>query len=325
MWSTNRCHASRALPLLLAVAAFAATPTIEIKVDQAGYLPDAPKVAMVVSKNASGDFTVRNSATNAAVFRGKLGAAANDADSGDRVQTADFSKLAKSGKYYLEVAGVGRSWDFEIARTSTRALTISRCVPITASAAASRSIWAPNSRATNTTPAISKAPTTRRPARPGRACLQGRLARRRGLWPLRSELRHHHRHAALGLGDVPPPRASEPAHSRESGNGTPDILNEIRWNLDWMLTMQDDDGGVWHKQTSEKFCALHHAGEGRPGELRHRHGQRAFKSSCATGDFAAVVAIARAGLSSHTMRHSRRNACARRGRRWRGWPSVSRT
>ena len=40
----------------------------------------------------------------------------------------------------------------------------------------------------------------------------------------------------------------------ESGNGTPDILNEIRWNLDWMLSMQDDDGGVWHKQTSERFC-----------------------------------------------------------------------
>ena len=40
----------------------------------------------------------------------------------------------------------------------------------------------------------------------------------------------------------------------ESGNRTPDILNEIRWNLEWMLTMQDDDGAVWHKQTSDKFC-----------------------------------------------------------------------
>jgi len=33
----------------------------------------------------------------------------------------------------------------------------------------------------------------------------------------------------------------------ESGNQTPDILNEIKWNLDWMLSMQDEDGGVWHK------------------------------------------------------------------------------
>jgi endoglucanase len=42
----------------------------------------------------------------------------------------------------------------------------------------------------------------------------------------------------------------------ESGNGTPDILNEARWNLEWMLKMQDDDGGVWHKQTSETFPAF---------------------------------------------------------------------
>ena len=35
-----------------------------------------------------------------------------------------------------------------------------------------------------------------------------------------------------------------PLNLPESGNGLPDILNEIKWNLDWMLTMQDEDGGV---------------------------------------------------------------------------------
>ena len=49
----------------------------------------------------------------------------------------------------------------------------------------------------------------------------------------------------------------------ESGNGTPDILNEARWNLDWMLKMQDTDGGVWHKQTSEHFSGFV-AAAGRP-------------------------------------------------------------
>lgn len=34
----------------------------------------------------------------------------------------------------------------------------------------------------------------------------------------------------------------------------PNLLEEIRWNLDWMLTMQDKDGGVFHKLTSLKFC-----------------------------------------------------------------------
>ena len=38
-----------------------------------------------------------------------------------------------------------------------------------------------------------------------------------------------------------------------STDTTPDVLDEIRWNLDWMITMQDADGGVWPKLTSEKF------------------------------------------------------------------------
>ena len=42
----------------------------------------------------------------------------------------------------------------------------------------------------------------------------------------------------------------------ESGNGTPDLLNEVRWNLEWMFTMQDGDGGVWHKQTSTRFSGF---------------------------------------------------------------------
>lgn len=40
----------------------------------------------------------------------------------------------------------------------------------------------------------------------------------------------------------------------ESGNSTPDLLDEIMYNLEWMLTMQDpDDGGVYHKLTTDSF------------------------------------------------------------------------
>ena len=40
----------------------------------------------------------------------------------------------------------------------------------------------------------------------------------------------------------------------ESNNKVPDILDEIRWNLEWMLTMQDNDGGVFHKLTTKQFA-----------------------------------------------------------------------
>ncbi|MCQ2106233.1 MAG: glycoside hydrolase family 9 protein [Fibrobacter sp.] len=40
----------------------------------------------------------------------------------------------------------------------------------------------------------------------------------------------------------------------ESKNEVPDILDEIRWNLEWMLTMQDKDGGIFHKLTTKQFA-----------------------------------------------------------------------
>ncbi|MDF1576727.1 MAG: glycoside hydrolase family 9 protein [Bacteroidales bacterium] len=42
----------------------------------------------------------------------------------------------------------------------------------------------------------------------------------------------------------------------ESGNGIPDLLDEIRYELDWVMTMQDEDGGVFHKLTALDFAAF---------------------------------------------------------------------
>ncbi|MBN2202482.1 glycoside hydrolase family 9 protein, partial [bacterium] len=40
----------------------------------------------------------------------------------------------------------------------------------------------------------------------------------------------------------------------ESGNGVPDILDEVRWELDWLMKMQDPaTGGVFHKAASVRF------------------------------------------------------------------------
>jgi endoglucanase len=100
---------------LLLAAAFAADPTPEIRLDQAGYLPAKPKLAMVVAKVPATDFSVRKASDGSLVFKGKLAAAIDDADTGDRVQAADFTRLARHGKYYVEVPGVGRSRDISVA------------------------------------------------------------------------------------------------------------------------------------------------------------------------------------------------------------------
>jgi endoglucanase len=42
----------------------------------------------------------------------------------------------------------------------------------------------------------------------------------------------------------------------ESGNGQNDLLDEVKYELDWMKTMQDSDGGVFFKITSKEFCGM---------------------------------------------------------------------
>jgi endoglucanase len=56
--------------------------------------------------------------------------------------------------------------------------------------------------------------------------------------------------------------------------------------------MQDDDGGVWHKQTSERFCGFVMPEKDQFVSYVIGTGAAPFKSSCATADFAAVMAIA---------------------------------
>ncbi len=73
----------------------------------------------------------------------------------------------------------------------------------------------------------------------------------------------------------------------ESGNGIPDILDEARYELDWMLKMQDEaTGGVYHKVSCGDF----------PGYVMPDGETKkliiAPISPTATGDFAAVMAMA---------------------------------
>lgn len=72
----------------------------------------------------------------------------------------------------------------------------------------------------------------------------------------------------------------------ESGNGIPDILNECRYELEWLLKMQAKDGGIYHKCTSMNHASF----------LMPEEDKLPFivteASSIATADFAAVAALA---------------------------------
>jgi len=72
----------------------------------------------------------------------------------------------------------------------------------------------------------------------------------------------------------------------ESGNGMPDILNECLYELKWLLQMQNEEGGVYHKQ-----CTLRHADFVMPCDDTDQMILYPV-SSMAVGDFAAIMALA---------------------------------
>ena len=278
--------------LLTCLSVFAAPPTAEVKVDQAGYVPGAPKVALVVSKASATDFLVRRTADGSVAFRGRLAAPVEDADSGDRVQAADFTKLKKHGRYYLEVPGAGRSWDFAIGKD-----VFSRAFYL-----AMRSFYGQRCGTAVDLgpefPGYTYGPCHLEGAWHASSGKTGPRASAKG-WHDAGDYGRYIVNSGLSTGTLlwtwelfgarlQKVRLNIP----ESGNGTPDILNEIRWNLDWMLSMQDEDGGVWHKQTSERFCGFVMPEKDTLVSYVIGTGKEPYKSSCATADFAAVMAIA---------------------------------
>ncbi len=72
----------------------------------------------------------------------------------------------------------------------------------------------------------------------------------------------------------------------ESGNGVPDILNESRFELEWMLQMQRGDGAFYHKLTTERFAPFIMPEEDTSPEFLSPI------SRCATGDAVAALALA---------------------------------
>lgn len=51
-----------------------------------------------------------------------------------------------------------------------------------------------------------------------------------------------------------PEGCCDPLNIPETGNGLPDILNEARYELEWLLQMQRDDGAFYHKLTKARFA-----------------------------------------------------------------------
>lgn len=287
--------------LLAVAAAFAAVGPAAaqapgVAVNQLGYLPGAAKWAALPAE-AGDEFRLVRVGSGEVVLRGRVGAAQTWAPAGQAVRLADFSALTEPGEYELRVDGSPASTPaparVRIAAEPQAALTAGALKAFyfnrasTALEARHAGPWARPAGHPDTDVRVhASAASAERP--------EGtRLSAPKG-WYDAGDYNKYIVNSGISVYTLlaawehfPEVFKAQRLNIPETGNGLPDVLNEVLWNLDWMLAMQDPaDGGVYNKLTNLGFDGIVMPHQARAPRYV------VAKGTAAALDFAAVMAQA---------------------------------
>lgn len=270
----------------------AKSSTIKIKLNQLGYLPNANKIAIVPNVSSS-SFSVVSASSEQVVFEGTLSAAFSWSLAGDeQFKQANFSSLVIPGSYKLTVAGVEDSIEFDIHadvytplhdaalkyyyfNRSSMALDSAYAGEWSRAAGHSdEQVKVHASGATTTRPAHTVLPSAKGWYDAGD---YGKYVVNSGIstYTLLAAYEHFSMFYQNHELNIP-----------ESNNKIPDILDEALWNIEWLATMQDQDGSVYHKLTTLEWPGI---------EMPKQDTRERFfigKSTAAALNFAAVLSMA---------------------------------
>ena len=272
---------------------FSQTAQEQIKLNQLGFYPYAPKIAVVTGNIPSTNFLIVSIDSKDTVFRGRLSEEKKSAYSTTKTKIADFSALQKKGAFIIVIPGIGDSYIFNINSDVHHAVAVAALkgyyfqrvsMPLPEKYAGK---WQRAAGHPDTVVYIhTSAATVQRPAGSVISCPGG--------WYDAGDYNKYIVNSGITMGTLLAAYEDFPKHFDtlktnipESGNGAPDILNEILYNLRWMFTMQDpSDGGVYNKCTNAAFDGMVMPG------LTKVPRYVVQKGTAATLDFAAVMAQA---------------------------------
>lgn len=267
-----------------------------INVNQIGFYPESEKIAVV--NGATQDiFSIVTTDTKKAVYNGKLTDAQYWPYSDETVRKAVFSDFKQTGTYMVFVPGLGYSYPFrieksvfsDIATSSIKAFYYQRASCELKPEFAGK--WARPAGQPDT--AVYLHPSAASAERPA----DFKFSSPRG-WYDAGDYNKYIVNCGITMYSLLSILEQYPSYANsiklnipESKNNLPDFLDELLWNLRWMLTMQDNnDGGVYHKLTHENF---------EPMELPGLINLKRYvmpKSTAASLDFCAVMAQAARAL-----------------------------
>lgn len=230
-----------------------------IKINQLGFYPRAPKIAIVTGNTASTVFYVTSTNLRDTIFKGSLSSEMQSKNSSTKTKVADFSALSVKGNYVVLVPGIGHSYVFEISNKVNREAGISSLkgyyyqrasMPLDRQFAGK---WHRGAGHPDT--AVLIHPSAASDKRPANTVISSA-----GGWYDAGDYNKYIVNSGISMGtllsayeDFSTYFQSLKTNIPESGDGVPDVLNEIIYNLRWMLSMQDTDGGVYNKCTNASF------------------------------------------------------------------------
>lgn len=196
--------------------------------------------------------------------------AANWQLSGEDVFSFDFSALTTPGTYQAYVPGIGLSLPFDIGRetlhhaayTTARGLYYQRCGTALTTPYAENTFVRPMEHGfdVNGQKVDAAFHSSLLDSALYSGELPGDLIDAHGGWHDAGDFGKYVPTAAAALWylftayDLDAARFKDSAWNiPESGNGVPDLLDEARWEVDWLTRMQATDGGIYHKLTSESW------------------------------------------------------------------------
>ncbi|NAS12315.1 cellulase [Flavobacteriaceae bacterium R33] len=227
----------------------------QIRLNQIGYYPIFIKKAVVVGVVEATEFELIEAKSGKNVFSADLSEARKWELSGEEVRIADFTDFNEEGTYQLAIAGIGQSYPFEIGKHILQAPFLGSVKGLyyqRASMALDEKFAGKWHRAAgHPDDSVSFHPSSGR--------TDGFLVSPKG-WYDAGDYGKYVLNASFPLGqfytlyeEYPEAIIDGDLNIPESGNGRSDYLDELKYEMDWVLTMQDEDGGMFHKLTTKGF------------------------------------------------------------------------
>ncbi|MCX6151238.1 MAG: glycoside hydrolase family 9 protein [Ignavibacteriales bacterium] len=238
--------------ILLLIAMSLSLPAKNVLLNQVGYLPKTAKYLFVT--NSADSFYIHDSQSKQILYSGALSLwALNDESTGLTIYKGDFSSFKQTGKYFITTDQNDSSSSFSISDTvfndayhkSLKGFYYQRCGAILAGANAGLYYHT----SCHTTDGVYHTSTG-----------QSGYRNTSGGWHDAGDYGKYVVNAGVSVGTLlmayeyfPDRFNQDDLNIPESKNNIPDILDESRYELNWLLKMQNADGGVFAKLTKKNF------------------------------------------------------------------------